>query len=97
MEPIAIHAHNPGPITGDGNWTWLLKGRVTTLIDAGTGDPRHLDGVAGALDGARLTQVLVTHAHGDHASGALALRQRFPGVRLRKMPWPGRDSKWPVD
>ena len=97
MEPIPIHAHNPGPMTGDGNWTWLLKGRVTTLIDAGTGDARHLDGVAAALDGAFLSQVLVTHAHGDHSSGALALRDRFPGVRFRKMPWPGRDAKWPVD
>ena len=97
MEPIAIHAHNPGPMTGDGNWTWLLKGRVTTLIDAGTGDARHLDAVAAALAGAALAQVLVTHAHGDHSSGALALRDRFAGVRFRKMPWPGRDSKWPVD
>jgi endoribonuclease LACTB2 len=41
--------------------------------------------------------VLVTHAHGDHSSGVLALRDRFPGVRFRKMPWPGRDAKWPVD
>jgi glyoxylase-like metal-dependent hydrolase (beta-lactamase superfamily II) len=97
MEPIAIHAHNPGPMTGDGNWTWLLKGRVTTLVDAGTGDPRHLDAVAAALAGAALAQVLVTHAHGDHSSGALAMRDRFPGVRFRKMPWPGRDAKWPVD
>jgi glyoxylase-like metal-dependent hydrolase (beta-lactamase superfamily II) len=97
MEPIAIHAHNPGPMTGDGNWTWLLKGRVTTLVDAGTGDARHLDAVAAALVGAVLGQVLVTHAHGDHSSGVLALRDRFPGVRFRKMPWPGRDAKWPVD
>jgi glyoxylase-like metal-dependent hydrolase (beta-lactamase superfamily II) len=96
MEPIAIHAHNPGPMTGDGNWTWLLRGRVPTLIDAGTGDSRHLDGVAEALAGERIAQVLVTHAHGDHASGAPALSARFPGVRFRKMPWPGRDSKWPV-
>jgi glyoxylase-like metal-dependent hydrolase (beta-lactamase superfamily II) len=84
-------------MTGDGNWTWLLLGRVPTLIDAGTGDPRHLDGVAAALDGARLAQVLVTHAHGDHASGAPALAARFPGVRFRKMPWPERDAKWPVE
>jgi glyoxylase-like metal-dependent hydrolase (beta-lactamase superfamily II) len=97
MDPIPIHAHNPGPITGDGNWTYLLTGRVPTLIDAGTGDARHLDGVVEALGGARLAQVLVTHAHGDHASGALAVRDRFPGVRFRKMPWPGRDAKWPVD
>jgi len=97
MEPIAIHAHNPGPMTGDGNWTWLLTGRVATLVDAGTGDPRHLDAVAAALAGAALAQVLVTHAHGDHSSGVLALRDRFSGVRFRKMPWPGRDAKWPVD
>ena len=97
MEPLPLFAHNPGPYTGDGNWTWLLKGRVTTLIDAGTGDARHLDALAAALDGVPLAQVLVTHAHGDHSSGALALRDRFPGVRFRKMPWPGRDAKWPVD
>ena len=97
MDPIAIHAHNPGPITGDGNWTYLLKGRVTTLIDCGTGDPKHLEGVTSALGGDTLAQVLVTHAHGDHSSGALAVRDRFPGVRFRKMPWPARDAKWPVD
>ena len=83
-------------MTGDGNWTWLLGGRLPTLIDAGTGDPRFLDGVEAALGGARLAQVLVTHAHGDHASGAPALAARFPGVRFRKMPWPERDAKWPV-
>ena len=97
MEPTPIHAHNPGPMTGDGNWTWLLRGRLPTLVDAGTGDTRFLDGVAAALEGARLAQVLVTHAHGDHSSGALALAERFPGVRFRKMPWPGRDARWPVE
>jgi glyoxylase-like metal-dependent hydrolase (beta-lactamase superfamily II) len=97
MDPVAVFAHNPGPITGDGNWTWLLKGRVTTLIDAGTGDARHLEAVAAALGGATLAQVLVTHAHGDHASGAPALRVRFPGARFRKMPWPARDAKWAVE
>src|SRR5436190_19192319 len=96
MEPIPIHAHNPGPMTGDGNWTWLLKGRVTTLADAGTGDARHLDALAGALAGTPLTQVLVTHAHGHHSSGVLAVRDRFPGVRCRKMPLPHRDAKFPV-
>jgi ribonuclease/clavin/mitogillin len=83
-------------MTGAGNWTWLLKGRVTTLIDAGTGAAAHLDEVAAALDGARLEQVVVTHGHGDHASGVVALAARFPGVRFLKVPWPGRDEKWPV-
>jgi len=93
---VPVHAHNPGPMTGDGNWTWLLRGRVPTLVDAGTGEAAHLDAVQQALEGAALVQVLVTHAHGDHASGAPALAARFPEVRFLKMPWSERDSKWPV-
>jgi glyoxylase-like metal-dependent hydrolase (beta-lactamase superfamily II) len=83
-------------MTGAGNWTWLIRGPVTTLIDAGTGDPRHLDEVARVLEGASLAHVLVTHAHGDHASGAPALAARFPRARFFKMPWPERDGTWPV-
>ena len=96
MTPIRIHAFNPGPITGAGNWTWLLKGRVPTLIDAGTGDTRHLAALEDALDGERLQQVIVTHGHSDHASGAPAIAERMPDARFLKIPWPGRDDKWPV-
>jgi glyoxylase-like metal-dependent hydrolase (beta-lactamase superfamily II) len=96
VNPIPIHAFNPGPMTGGGNWTWLIRGRVPTLLDAGTGDPRHLAAVAEALGGERLAQVLVTHGHGDHAAGAPALADRFAGVRCRKMPWAERDDRWPV-
>jgi glyoxylase-like metal-dependent hydrolase (beta-lactamase superfamily II) len=96
LNALAVHAFNPGPITGAGNWTWLIPGAVPTLIDAGTGDPRHLDALSAALDGAPLAQVLVTHAHGDHASGAPAIAGRMPGARFAKMPWPERDGKWPV-
>jgi glyoxylase-like metal-dependent hydrolase (beta-lactamase superfamily II) len=96
LEPIPIHAFNPGLYTGDGNWTWLVPGRITTLVDAGTGEARHLEAVKRALAGATLDQVLVTHGHGDHASGAMALAEVFPGVRFFKMPWPERDQKWPV-
>jgi hydroxyacylglutathione hydrolase len=96
MTPVPIHAFNPGPMTGDGNWTWLVPGRVPTLIDAGTGDPKHLEAVEMALAGARLVQVLVTHAHVDHASGAVAIAQRFQGVSFLKMPWAERDSRWGV-
>jgi hydroxyacylglutathione hydrolase len=96
MTPVPIHAFNPGPMTGDGNWTWLVPGRVPTLIDAGTGDPKHLEAVETALAGAHLLRVLVTHAHIDHASGAVAIAQRFQGVSFLKMPWAERDSRWPV-
>ena len=96
MTPIAVHAFNPGPMTGDGNWTWLIPGRVPTLIDAGTGEPQHLAALVEALAGARLMQVLVTHGHVDHAAGAVLLAERFQGVRFLKMPWTERDGRWPA-
>lgn len=83
-------------MTGDGNWTWLIDGRVPTLIDAGTGDARHLDAVAEALGGRQLARVLVTHGHGDHASGAPALAAREPSAEFMKMPWPERDARLDV-
>jgi len=73
-------------MTGAGNWTWLIPGRVPTLIDAGIGNPRHLDALTDALGGAALAQVLVTHGHPDHASGAAAIAERMPAARFLKMP-----------
>ena len=96
MNPIAIHAFNPGPLTGPGNTTWLIPGRVPTLIDAGTGEPEYLDALESALGGERLAQVLVTHSHADHASGAAAIAQRMPHVRFLKMSWPEHDAAWRV-
>jgi glyoxylase-like metal-dependent hydrolase (beta-lactamase superfamily II) len=94
--PAGVHAFNPGPMTGDGNRAWLIQGRAPALIDAGTGDPRFLEALERALGGARLTRVLVTHGHVDHASGAPALAERMPGVEFSKMPWAERDARWPV-
>jgi len=83
-------------MTGEGNTTWLILGHVPTLIDAGTGEPAHLDALERALGGARLAQVLVTHTHIDHASGAMAIAERMPHVRFLKMPWPEQDVAWRV-
>jgi glyoxylase-like metal-dependent hydrolase (beta-lactamase superfamily II) len=100
FNPILIEAHNPGPMTGQGNNTYLLVGsdRGAVLVDAGVGEARHLDAVHHHLSrhGARLTQVLVTHAHADHAAGAPALAAAYDGVRLRKYPWPAADLRWAV-
>jgi glyoxylase-like metal-dependent hydrolase (beta-lactamase superfamily II) len=97
LNAIPIFAFNPGPITGDGNWTWLLPGEIPTLIDAGTGENAHLAEVGTALAGSRLDQVLVTHGHVDHASGAAALEERFGVSQFRKFPWSERDAKWSVE
>jgi glyoxylase-like metal-dependent hydrolase (beta-lactamase superfamily II) len=96
LNAVPIHARNPGPLTGAGNITWLIPGRVPVLIDAGIGDATHLDALERALGGARLGRVLVTHAHPDHAGGAPAIAARMPAVRFAKMPWPSRDLAYGV-
>lgn len=81
---LRIPAGNPSPWTGpEGNNTYLLTGRVPTLIDAGVGEPSHLDAVARALGDTPLAQILVTHSHPDHSGGLPALLQRWPSAVVR--------------
>jgi glyoxylase-like metal-dependent hydrolase (beta-lactamase superfamily II) len=96
---LTIDAHNMVALAGQGNHTYLVvAGRSALLIDAGTGLPEHLAGLAFALNeaGARLEQVVVTHAHADHISGAEAVAAAHPAARFRKYPWPAEDARYPV-
>jgi glyoxylase-like metal-dependent hydrolase (beta-lactamase superfamily II) len=97
---ILLDAHNPGPMTGRGNNTYLLVGRAgeAALIDAGIGDPRHLAAIDHALAAGRLRldRVLVTHAHGDHIAGAPFIAGRHPGAAFSKFPWPEEDARYQV-
>jgi glyoxylase-like metal-dependent hydrolase (beta-lactamase superfamily II) len=98
---ITIHARNPGPWTGPGNNTFLLPGRVPTLIDAGVGEPEHLRDIEARVAGSdhpqrALARVIVTHAHSDHINGVTAIAARWPDASFEKMAWPGRDDRWPV-
>ncbi len=95
MNVLPLHAGNPNPMTGAGNWTYLVGGPRPVLIDAGVGMPDHLSAIADAApEGPH--RVVVTHAHPDHASGAEAIAERWPDARLEKYPWPGRDARYRV-
>ncbi len=86
---ILLRALNPSAWTGPtGNNTYLLQGDVPTLVDAGVGRPLHVESIAGELQGRPLAQILLTHTHPDHASGAPALAARWPHVRVRSMSAP---------
>jgi glyoxylase-like metal-dependent hydrolase (beta-lactamase superfamily II) len=100
LNPILLEAHNPSPMTGRGNNTYLIAGAGTAgLIDAGPGDDRHLAAVARVLTDHRavLRDVLVTHAHADHAAGAAALAAAHRHARFVKYPWPGEDARYDVE
>jgi len=94
MTPRPLHAANPGPMTGEGNWTWLIDGAEPVLIDAGVGEASHLDAIDDAA-GPRRLHLVVTHAHSDHIAGAPAIRERRPASVLSKLPWAERDGALP--
>ena len=96
MNITLIPGHNPGPYTGAGNNTYLISGRQPTLIDAATGDSRHLDAIGHALGTSLLTQVLVTHGHSDHAAGSEVIADRWPDAKFIKRPWPDLDRRYMV-
>jgi glyoxylase-like metal-dependent hydrolase (beta-lactamase superfamily II) len=101
FKPLRLDAHNPSPMTGDGNHTYLLieENASAVLIDAGIGEHRHLEELGRTLEThhAWLRDVLVTHGHPDHASGVAAIAHDHRRAQFFKHPWPLEDRRYPVD
>jgi glyoxylase-like metal-dependent hydrolase (beta-lactamase superfamily II) len=71
---VRVLAPNPSVYTLEGTNTWVVGEGPALVIDPGPDDPDHHAEVlrtAGAV-----TAVLLTHAHEDHAEGALAFAGR---------------------
>ncbi|GJM12895.1 MAG: MBL fold metallo-hydrolase [Pseudohongiella sp.] len=90
---------NPGPMTGPGTNSYLIGERRLSLVDPGPEDAAQLESFLQAIGDAKLENILVTHTHGDHSPGALAL-QKATGARLvgLKAPdVPGHDKSFVPD
>ena len=66
-----VIANNPGPFTFTGTGTYVVgrpdAGAGVAVIDPGPLDDAHLAALLAAVAGRRVSHVLVTHTHRDHA------------------------------
>lgn len=62
-----ITANNPGPFTYLGTGTYIVGTGEVAVIDPGPDLPEHLDAILKAVEGERVSAILVTHNHADHS------------------------------
>ncbi len=69
-----IVVNNPGPYTFLGTNSYVVGSGEVAVIDPGPADLSHLEAIAAAIKGERLTHILITHSHRDHCDGARGLQ-----------------------
>jgi glyoxylase-like metal-dependent hydrolase (beta-lactamase superfamily II) len=70
-----VLAPNPGPFTFKGTGVYLVGGKTVAVIDPGPLIPDHVEALKRALDGKRVSHILVTHTHSDHSPAAQPLKE----------------------
>lgn len=61
-----VIANNPGPFTFTGSGTYIIGEGDVAVIDPGPDRDEHLEALMRALDGERVSHILITHTHSDH-------------------------------
>lgn len=85
-----VIAANPGPFTFTGTGTYIVgraeAGAEVAVIDPGPLDQAHLEALLAAIKGRRVSHVLVTHTHRDHAPLARPFAEATGAVVLAARP-----------
>ncbi|MDA8708315.1 MBL fold metallo-hydrolase [Hellea sp.] len=68
-----VIANNPGPFTYTGTGVYIIGDKDVAVIDPGPALPEHRAALDKALEGRRVTHVLMTHHHIDHSPLAIPL------------------------
>lgn len=69
-------ANNPGPFTFLGTGVYIVGKGEVAIIDPGPDNPDHIEALLRAVEGERVTHILVTHRHMDHSPAAHPLAAR---------------------
>jgi glyoxylase-like metal-dependent hydrolase (beta-lactamase superfamily II) len=75
-----VVANNPSKFTFKGTGTYIIGDGDVAIIDAGPRDAAHVDALVRAVEGERVTHLLITHTHGDHSPAAAMLKQRLGDI-----------------
>ncbi|MFM2077750.1 MAG: hypothetical protein RJA49_1640 [Actinomycetota bacterium] len=70
-----VIAENPSKFTYHGTGTYIVGEGDVAVIDPGPVSEAHQDALRAALEGQRVTAILVTHCHSDHSPLAAWLRE----------------------
>ena len=80
-----VIANNPGPFTFTGTGTYIVGHGEVAVIDPGPDRPEHLEALLKAVEGERVTAILITHNHADHSPLARPLAEAT-GARIYGAP-----------
>ena len=69
-----VVAKNPGPFTFTGTGTYLIGREAVAVIDPGPDMASHVSALMAALEGRRVSHILITHTHRDHSPASRALK-----------------------
>jgi glyoxylase-like metal-dependent hydrolase (beta-lactamase superfamily II) len=94
-EVTRIVAPNAGMMTGAGTNTYLVGTREVIVVDPGPDDESHVQAISNAGAG-RITWILCTHTHFDHAPAAARLKA-LTGAKIAAMSAPLTDHDCRLD
>jgi glyoxylase-like metal-dependent hydrolase (beta-lactamase superfamily II) len=87
-------ADNPGIFTFRGTGVYIVGGgNSVAVIDPGPDSPSHLAALKAALDGRRVSHILITHTHADHSPAARAVKEWTGAKTFAFGPHPPRDTE----
>lgn len=75
-----VIAKNPGPFTYTGTGTYIVGRGEVAVIDPGPDLPEHLEAILRAVEGEKVTHILITHHHSDHSPLAGPLKDATGAV-----------------